>query len=312
MISKQKHPAWVERHRPLTVAEYVFNNDGHKAAFLKVLEDKMPQHLLLEGIQGSGKTTIAKILISELIEDDNDLLIIDASRDNGIDVIRDRIMSFIRTMAMGEFKIILLEEADYISPAAQGALRTIMETYSAHARFILTCNYVNRIIEPIKSRCARFTFGKPAMEDVMYRVAEILVAEDVKFSEKNLTRYVSAYYPDIRAVINQVQSAVRDGRLQAPSEIDNTASDWRFGIQDHLDKGDWASARQLVCSSCAGDDFVGVYRFLYDNLHKFNAFKSRDKYDSAIEIIAEGCYRHSLTSDPEITMAGVLIQLSMV
>ena len=310
--SNPQHPVWFERHRPTCLEEYVFNSEAHKQSFLEIIAKNLPQHVLLEGVQGSGKTSIAKIIIDKLIDDENDVLVIDASRENGVDVIREKIMNFVRTMSMGDYKVVLLEEADYISPQAQGALRQMMEVYAAHARFILTCNYVNRIIDPIKSRCARFTFGKPNMDDVMIRVAEILAVEKVKFTEKCLAKYVSAYYPDIRAIINQVQAGVSADRLPLPPESGSRAPGWRFGLQVLLAGGDWGAARKLICASCAGDEYVGVYRFLYDNLHTFGRFSNPKKYDSGIEILAEGVYRHSITSDPEITMAGVIVQLSMV
>ena len=199
------HKLWVDRYRPTTIDDYVFHDETHERAFRAMIENKTIPHLLLSGIQGSGKTTLSNILVIALDIDPTDVLIINASDENSVDTIREKIKAFITTFAMGEFKVVRLEEADYITQQGQGILRMLMEEFSDNARFILTCNYENKIIPAIKSRVQQFRFKASNHDDVTEYAASVLISEHVKFQIHLLDLYVSAGYPDVRKIVNMLQ-----------------------------------------------------------------------------------------------------------
>ena len=302
---------WTERHRPKSLDEYVFHDEKQEQAFSHMVESKSIPHLLLSGTPGSGKTTIAKIIITECEIEETDVLIINASDENSVDVIRDKIKGFISTYAMGEFKIVLLEEADYISPSGQAILRVIMEDYSDVARFILTCNYENKIIPAIKSRCQHYRFKSPDRNNVTEYIAAVLIKERVKFDLPLLDRYVSVGYPDIRKIINLAQQHTFNQTLQ-PLASQGEAGDYKFELIDLIEQDKWKTARELVCENVVGEEWEEVYRFLYENIEKAPKFKNSSKWEEAIITIAEHLYKHSISADPEICMAACLIRLGQL
>lgn len=304
-----KHKLWVEQHRPQTLNDYIFHDETHERAFRGFITNNTIPHLLLSGVQGSGKTTLSKVLITELGIDDTDVLTINASDENSVDTIREKIKAFVTTFAMGDFKVIQLEEADYITPQGQGILRMIMEEYSDNARFILTCNYENKIIPPIKSRCQQFRFKAPDRDDVTEYAAEVLISEHVKFDLNLLDLYVSAGYPDIRKVVNMLQQNVVDGELHAIA-AEREAEDYKFKLLELIERDKWQDARQLACANVPAEEWEDVYRFLYDNIHKSPRYEQRDKWEAAIVIIAEHLYKHTSVADPEINAAAMFIRLS--
>jgi len=307
----QLEPLWMERYRPRTLDEYIFHDEKQKQAFTAMVETKSIPHLLLSGVQGTGKTSIAKILISECGIDDTDTLIINSSDENSVDVIRDKVKNFVNTYAMGEFKVVLLEECDYITPNGQAVLRVIMEEYADVARFILTCNYENKIIPAVRSRCQHFRFKASDRDSVLEYIATILAHEKVRFTIDLLDKYVSVGYPDIRKIVNLVQQHTVDGKLQ-PLTTQGESGDYKFELLDLIQLDAWTKVRELVCLNVSGEEWEYVYRFLYDNLNKAPKFKNHEKWESGIVVIAEYLYKHALAADPEINFAACVIQLGQI
>lgn len=305
------HKLWAEKYRPTQIGDYIFHDDAHAQAFKRMLADQSIPHLLLSGVQGSGKTTIATILINELHMDDMDVLTINASDENSVDVIRDKIKSFVTTYAMGDFKIVHLEEADYITPAGQAIMRSMMETYSETARFILTCNYEHKIIPAIQSRCQHFRFKAGNKDDIVEYTAKILLSEDVKFDLDQLDKYVNLGYPDIRKVVNLIQQNTTDGKLH-DADSSSEGGDYKFELLDLIEADDWVGARDLCCSTVVAEEWESVYRFLYENLSSSKKFQKQEKWESGIVAIADHLYKHGICADPEINAAALFITLSTV
>lgn len=305
------HKLWVEKYRPTTLDDYVFHDAKQRAAFERFCSDKTIPHLLLSGVQGSGKTTIAQILINAMGLEDSDVMTINASDENSVDVMRDKIKGFISTFAMGDFKIVHLEEADYLSLNAQGVLRPFMETFADQARFILTCNYENKIIPPIKSRCQQHRFKAGDRNEITMYAAKILQAEDIKVNLELLDRYIAVGYPDIRKIVNMLQQNSADGVL-TDLNSDSEAGDYKFELLDLIEADNWQGARAVVCANVATEEWEDVYRFLYENLDKSTKFKKLETWQAGIVIVAEHLYKHGLSADPEINAASMFIQLGML
>ena len=302
---------WVEKYRPKEIKDYVFR-DKHQEKQIKTwIKDQSIPHLLLSGSAGIGKTTLAKILVRALKIEDHDLLELNASRTNSVDDVRDKITNFVQMIAFGSpFKVVLLDEADYLSPNAQAALRGVMEEYSGTSRFILTCNYPNRIIPAIHSRCQGFHVDKTDKDEFMARVARILELEGLEMTEDlalNLDSYVSATHPDLRKCINLVQQNVSEGKLAAPNKADGGEADWKFDMVELFKAGKISDARKLLCGKLRAEEMEEVYRWLYDNI---TIFGDETKQDSAILIIKQGIVDHTLVVDVEINLAAVLIKLA--
>ena len=298
---------WVEKYRPSTVDGYVFRDDHQRNQINTWIRDKSIPHLLLSGSAGIGKTTLAKILIHEIGIEDYDVLEINASRTNSVDDVRDKITNFVQMIPFGPFKVVLLDEADYLSPNAQAALRGVMEEYHATARFILTCNYPNRIIPAIHSRCQSFHVERTDMEQFIARVEKILTKENITFDLESLANYVSVTYPDLRKCINMVQQNINEGVLQAPNKGDAGEADWKFDMVQLFNAGKITEARKMLCGKLRAEEMEEVYRWLYDNL---NIFGSDDNQDKAIIIIKSGLVDHTVCADPEINLAATLVRLS--
>ena len=310
-MSTHKNKLWIEKYRPKTLDDYLFHDNQLKKSVARwIEEDKIIPNLLLSGVQGTGKTTLAKILISALGVQAYDVLVINASDENNVDTIREKIISFATTLPIGEFKVFLLEEADYISQAGQGILRNLMEQASNTARFILTCNYNNKIIPPIRSRCQHYDFRPTDREEVMALATRILAREKVKFNFDDLENYVAIGYPDIRKIINLLQQNVHEGLLTGLEET-RQDGDYKFKLLPLIEKDDWFAARKLLCANVANEEWGEVYRFLYENIDKCPKFlPDSEKWEEAIIIIAEHLYQDSLVSDREINAASMLIQLA--
>jgi len=298
---------WVEKYRPKKIDGYVFRDDHQRRQVETWIKDRSIPHLLLSGNAGIGKTTLAKILINALGIEDYDVLEINASRTNSVDDVRDKITNFVQMIPFGPFKVVLLDEADYLSPNAQAALRGVMEEYHQTARFILTCNYPNRIIPAIHSRCQGFHVERTDLTEFTARVATILVDEAVDFDLETLDSYVKVTYPDLRKCINLVQQNVQEGRLLPPNQGDQGAADWKFDMVALFNAGKITEARKLLCGKLRAEEMEEVYRWLYDNLEIFGDEKNQD---SAIIVIKQGLVDHTLIVDPEINLSATLVKLA--
>ena len=300
---------WVEKYRPKTLDGYVFRDEHQKAQIERWVKDGSIPHLLLSGNAGIGKTTLAKILFNELDINDLDIMEINASRENNAETIRDKITNFVRMIPFGAFKIVLLDEADYLTPNAQAILRGVMEEYHTTARFILTCNYPNRIIPAIHSRCQGFHIERVDITEFTARVATILVEEKVDFDLDTLDTFVKATYPDLRKCINMVQMNSLDGSLHMPEKGDASEADYKLEMVELFKKGKISEARKLVCGQARPEEMEEIYRWLYDNIQIFG---DDSKQEKAILIIKQGLVDHTLVIDPEINLAATLIRLANI
>ena len=298
---------WVEKYRPKTVDGYVFRDDHQRKQIATWIKDKSIPHLLLSGAAGIGKTTLAKILINEIGIEDYDVLEINASRTNSVDDVRDKITNFVQMIPFGPFKVVLLDEADYLSPNAQAALRGVMEEYSQSSRFILTCNYPNRIIPALHSRCQGFHVERTDQTEYTARVATILVEENIDFDLETLDMYVKVAYPDLRKCIQLVQQNSTEGKLESPNKGDAGEADWKFDMVTLFKAGKITEARKMLCGKLRAEEMEEVYRWLYDNLEIFGDDKNQD---SAIVIIKAGLVDHVVCADSEINLAATLVKLS--
>jgi len=299
---------WTEKYRPNTVADYVFRDDAQRAQVQSWVKSGAIPHLLFSGSPGVGKTTLAKVLLHELEVDDYDILEINASRENSVDTIREKITNFVATMPFGNFKVVLLDEADYISPNGQAALRGVMETYHASARFILTCNYPNRIIPALHSRCQGFHIEKIDQTEFTARMATVLLTESVQFELDVLDTYVKATYPDLRKCLNMCQMNSTEGTLVAPNGDEGGSQDYKLAVVDLFKAGKIRDARALLTTSVRPEDMEELYRWMYDNLELWG--DTDEKRDAAILAIRTGLVNHSFVADPEINLSATLVELT--
>ena len=300
---------WVEKYRPSTVGDNVFRDQAQRDQVNGWVKDKSIPHLLFSGHAGIGKTTLAKVLCNELEINEYDLLEINASRTNSVEDVRDKIVNFVQMIPFGDFKVVLLDEADYLSPNAQAALRGVMEEYHTTSRFILTCNYPNRIIPALHSRCQGFHIAKIDQTEFTARVAEILITEGVTPDLDTLDTYVKATYPDLRKCINTVQMNIQDNSLLRPNEGDTGESDWKLEMVELFKDGKIQQARKLLCGAVRPEEMEEIYRWLYDNIELFG---DDEKQDTAVLTIKQGLVDHTLVADPEINLAATLIRLARI
>ena len=302
---------WVEKYRPNTVDGYVFVDQSQREQVQQWIKDGSIPHLMLSGSAGTGKTTLAKLLINELGVDEYDVMWANGSKEARKIEWVDKLIGFCQTMPFGRFKVVLIDEADYMNKdSVQPALRNLMEDYSQTVRFILTCNYPHKIIAPIHSRCQGFHIVKTDHVEFTARVATVLLEENVAFDMDVLDSYVKATYPDLRKCLNLVQLNSQTGELKQPSAADKSARDWRLECVDLFKRGKIRDARAVLCQNSNPEEAEDVFRWMYDNLDLWG--DTPERQDQAIVIIRNGLVNNNSVADVEINLSATLIELGQI
>jgi len=302
---------WNEKYRPSTINDYVFRDDNQREKVESWINQGSIPHLLFSGSPGVGKTTLAKILINELGINDFDVMISNGSKEGRKIEWVDKLISFCKTIPFGNFKVVLIDEADYLNPhSVQPALRNLMEEYSEHVRFILTCNLPNRLIDAIHSRTTGFHIDKIDKDDFTARIATILIEEDIDVDLDTLDTFVKSTYPDLRKCINLIQMNSVSGKLSSSTELDKNYPDWRTTVVQLFKQKKISDARKLICKSATPDEMGEIYSWLYNNLELISDKESIQ--EEAILIIKQGLVDHVIVADPEINLSATFIRLSRI
>lgn len=304
---------WTEKHRPETLDGYVFTDQHQRAQIEKWIAEKDIPHLLFSGAAGTGKTTLAKILIKAIDPHPYDLMQLNASAINRVEDVRETIYGFVSTIPFGTIKIVLLDEADYLSQSAQAALRNLMEENAQTVRFILTCNYAHKVIPALKSRCQGFHIDKLDTTEFTQRVAEILLAEGVTFRENTLDildTYVKSTFPDLRKCINICQMNTVDGELMLKNSQEDGTADYRITAVELIKSGNIRQARSLIAKQTSADQVDELISWAYQNLDLWS--NTPEGQDQAILIIRKAAVNASLVADHEINVAAMLVELSQI
>jgi DNA polymerase III delta prime subunit len=296
--------SWDLKYAPTSLEDYIFPDEQTEQYFLAL--KKIP-HLLFTGCRGTGKTTLAKLLVKAHDIDDMDFLIINASDNNSVDNIRDRVKNFVSTSSYGEYKVVLLDEADFLSQSAQSVLRGMMLDYADTASFILTGNYADKIMLELASRCDEFNFKSiekdRILEKILEKVLTILATEKIKCKMDTVMYYIDTYYPDIRKTIKTVQQNCFDGKLVLNHK--------KFDILPYVEKDDWKGLRQVL-TSMSDIDYNNIYTMLYKNLGNSPKFTEDEKYEEGILVIADYLRSGISANMPMLQLEACVIQLNKI
>jgi replication factor C small subunit len=303
---------WTEQYRPKTLDEFVWRDASQRQQVEEWLANGSLPHLLLSGVQGTGKTSLAKLMFRELGVQNGDILDINASRERDPNVIATKVLNFCTTWALGDMKYVLLDEADSMTPLAQRILRGEMENYHENVRFVLTCNYPNKIIPALHSRCQGFHFEALDVNEFTSRIADIVVQEGVALETEAdievLNEFVEITYPDLRKCINMLQQHVRNGKLERPQQRDSGGKDYIHDMVNLFKAGQYVEARKLIVSTAQPEEYSEIYRFMYQNLSLWG--DTEEQQNEALLLIRKGLVNHALVADIEINLAATLCELS--
>ena len=300
---------WIEKYRPKTIDGYVFVDDNQRQQVESWIRDGSIPNLLFSGSPGTGKTTLGKMLINELGVDEYDVLYANGSKEGRKIEWVDKLISFCQTMPFGKFKVVFIDEADYLNPnSVQPAMRNLMEDYSHSVRFILTCNYPNKIIPPLHSRLQQLHILKTDHTEFTARAATVLVTEEIEFDIDTLDSYVRATYPDLRKCLQLLQQNSQTGALNAPNSTDRSVGDWKLDCVQLFKSGKIREARTLICQQSTPEESEDIFRWMYDNLDLWSTDVERQ--DQAIIIIRNGMANMALVADQEINLSATLCELS--
>ena len=296
----KQHTLWIEKYRSQTLEQYI-GNDAIKARIADCIAKNDIPHFIFAGSAGTGKTTLAKLIVKNI---QCDYLYINASDENGIDTIRDKVKGFASTASFQPLKIVILDEADFLTQPAQAALRNLIEEYAAYTRFILTCNYVERLIEPLQSRCELHMLKPPTKGAVAKHICtNVLDVEGVTYEMSDIAQIVNLFYPDVSSIIKTLQQNVRDSKLTITTIDDN----WCKPLVEILKKRDskaWYQVRQLVADSQV-DDFQTAYRYMFDNLSEFSYGN-----DAQLSVILDDfIWRAGVVPDKEINAMACIAKI---
>ena len=290
----------VEKYRPTTLEHYV-GNENIKEVIQKYLNQNDIQNFIFYGGAGTGKTTLAKIIVKNL---DCDFLYLNASDENGIDTIRDKVKGFASTASFKGIKVVILDEADFITIQGQAALRNVIETFSRSTRFILTCNYIERIIDPIQSRCQVLKIVPPSKLDTAKHTAWVLDQEEISYETDDIKSIVNQYYPDLRKMLNTIQSSTINSKLLLDKDV-LVSSNYMLSIIKELSTSkNWKNIRQIIADSGV-KDFEELYRFLFDNSSKY----ASDREGSVAIILNEHLYQSNFRIDKEINIMSAISKI---
>lgn len=304
---KQSHYIWAEKYRPTKLSDYI-GNEAFKGEIKRILETGQLNHLMLHGnIPGTGKTTAAKLIVNNI---NCDYIYLNCSDTNSIDDVRNKIKSFASTTSFSDLKVVICDESDFFTNNAQAALRNIIETFSLNTRFIFTCNYIEKIIPPILSRCQVFEILPPSKKEIALHLKNILDFENIKYTPDDFGYIINTYYPDIRKILNFSQQSCVEGALKIVKS-NSVITDFKNTIVSSLKNqksSTFNDIRQLVADNDI-KHFEEVYQHLYDNVSEY----AKDKESTIILTIAEYVYQSSMVVNKEITfmacIAGILKEL---